>query len=123
MFSLGEVGRSLPPYPSDRIFLLTIFMGRRDCKQFLNADSEAVAKMKVMRMDVEYSAICEFGHLRLEESEQSEDENWLLESNYLLFLETLWMSGCCLNQQFVFLRVFLVLTTGAVTVFFIAVCR
>ena len=31
--------------------------------------------MKVMRMDVEFSAICEFGHLRLEESEGSEDED------------------------------------------------
>lgn len=40
-------------------------------------------------MDVEFSAICEFGHLRLEDSEQSEDENWLLECNSLLFLETL----------------------------------
>lgn len=120
VFSLREMGRSLPPYPSDWIFLLPIFMGRKDWKQFLNADSEAVAKTKMMRTDVEFSAICEFGHLRVEESEGSED--WLLEYNFLVLLETLWVSNCCLTQQFGFLRTFCVLSRGAVAVF-IPACR
>lgn len=45
--------------------------------------------MEVMRMNVEFSAICEFGHLRLEELEGSEDEDCLLECNFLLFLWSL----------------------------------
>lgn len=60
VFSLREMGMSLPPYPSDWIFLLIIFMGRGDRKEFLNADSEAVTKRKVKRMDVEFSVIYEF---------------------------------------------------------------
>lgn len=39
-------------------------------------------------MNVELSAICEFGHLRLEELEGSEDEDCLLECNFAISMVT-----------------------------------